>query len=191
VSGDRASEPARIEGAEVRNLRRLADERGSFVETYRREWLPAGAREMVQSNLSRSTAGVLRGMHYHRQQADYWVVMEGQAFVALFDLRRGSPTEGERRELEMDGEAPTGLYIPPGVAHGFWARTDLGLLYAVDSYYHAPDPDEHGIAWDDPGLGIGWPGPDPVLSDRDRSNPALAAALAEPPEWVDRSAGRA
>ena len=191
MSGDRASEPARIEGAEVRNLRHLTDERGSFAETYRREWLPAGAREMVQSNLSRSKAGVLRGMHYHRQQADYWVVMEGRAFVALFDLRRGSPTEGERDELEMDGEAPTGLYVPPGVAHGFCARADLSLLYLVDDYYRTPDPDEHGIAWDDPGLGIGWPVTDPVLSDRDRSNPPLAAALAEPPDWVDRPAGRA
>jgi dTDP-4-dehydrorhamnose 3,5-epimerase len=179
-----------IAGVEVRELRLLGDERGSFAETYRREWLPAGAGEMVQSNLSRSKAGVLRGMHYHRQQADYWVVLEGRAFVALFDLRGGSPTQGERLELEMDGESPTGLYIPPGVAHGFAARTDVALLYLVDTYY-GDGADEHGIAWDDPGLGIGWPDPGPVLSERDRSNPPLARALADPPEWVDRSAGRA
>jgi dTDP-4-dehydrorhamnose 3,5-epimerase len=180
-----------IAGVEVRELRRLGDERGSFAETYRREWLPAGAGEMVQSNLSRSNAGVLRGMHYHRRQADYWVVLEGRAFVALFDLRSGSPTPGERVELEMDGGSPAGLYIPPGVAHGFAARTDVALLYLVDAYYHAPAPDEHGIAWDDPGLGFGWPEAEPVLSGRDRSNPPLAEALADPPEWVDRSAGRA
>jgi dTDP-4-dehydrorhamnose 3,5-epimerase len=191
VSADSGSEPARIEGAEVRGLRRLADERGSFAETYRREWLPAGAREMVQSNLSRSKQGVLRGMHYHRQQADYWVVVEGRAFVVLFDLRRGSPTEGERHEMEMDAQGPTGLYIPPGVAHGFSARTDLTLLYLVDSYYRPGAPDEHGIAWDDPEMSIGWPASNPVLSDRDRSNPPLATALAEAPEWVDRVAGRA
>jgi dTDP-4-dehydrorhamnose 3,5-epimerase len=191
VSVDSGSDPVRIEGAEVRSLRRLADERGSFTETYRREWLPAGAGEMVQSNLSHSKEGVLRGMHYHRRQADYWVVIEGRAFVALFDLRHGSPTEGGRHELEMDGEGPTGVYIPPGVAHGFSARTDLTLLYLVDSYYHPEAPDEHGIAWDDPDLGIGWPGQNPVLSDRDRSNAPLAVALAEAPEWVDRVAGRA
>jgi dTDP-4-dehydrorhamnose 3,5-epimerase len=145
---------------------------------------------MVQSNLSQSKMGVLRGMHYHRQQADYWVVIEGRAFVGLFDLRIGSPTQGERQELEMDGEAPTGLYIPPGVAHGFAARTDLGLLYLVDAYY-GDGADEHGIAWDDHELGIGWPVSNPVLSDRDRSNPPLAMALADPPKWVDRPAERA
>ena len=179
-----------IAGVEVRELRRLGDERGSFAETYRREWLPADAGEMVQSNLSRSHAGVLRGMHYHRRQADYWVVLEGRAFVALFDLRSGSPTRGERLELEMDGGSPAGLYIPSGVAHGFAARTEVALLYLVDTYYR-DGADEHGIAWDDPGLGVEWPDPEPVLSERDRSNPPLAEALAHPPEWVDRPAGRA
>ena len=173
------SDPS-IAGVEVRELRRLADERGSLVETYRREWLPPGAREMVQSNLSRSKAGVLRGMHYHRGQADYWVVIEGRAFVALLDLRRGSPTEGERQEFEMDGDDPSGLTIPPGVAHGFYARTDLTLQYLVDAYYGA-DEDEHGLAWDDPGLGISWPASDPILSERDRTNPSLADVLADPP----------
>jgi dTDP-4-dehydrorhamnose 3,5-epimerase len=180
-----------IVGVQLRELRLFDDERGSFAETYRREWLPAGAREMVQSNLSRSRRGVLRGMHYHRGQADYWVVLEGRAFVGLLDLRAGSPTHGNRLEVEMDGEAPRGMYIPPGVAHGFAARTHLTLLYFVDAYYDAEAPDEHGIAWDDPGLGIGWPDPSPVVSDRDRSNAPLSAALAEPPEWVDRLAGRA
>jgi dTDP-4-dehydrorhamnose 3,5-epimerase len=175
------NEHARASPAGWRELVVRSDARGSFAETYRREWLPSGAREMVQSNLSRSKQGVLRGIHYHREQADYWVVIEGKAFVALLDLRSGSPTEGERRELEMDGEHPSGLYIPPGVAHGFYARTDVTLLYLVDAYYQASASDEHGIAWDDPELGISWPEPDPVLSDRDRSNPPLAAALRDPP----------
>ena len=179
-----------IAGVEVRELRRLQDDRGSFAETYRREWLPADAGEMLQSNLSRSNAGVLRGMHYHRRQADYRVVLEGRAFVALFDLRSGSPTQGERLELEMDGGSPAGLYIPPGVAHCFAARTDVALLYLVDAYY-GDGADEHGIAWDDPGLGVDWPDREPVLSERDRSNPPLAGALVDPPEWVDRPAGRA
>ncbi len=179
-----------IAGVETWELRRLGDERGSFAETYRREWLPAGAREMVQSNLSRSRAGVLRGMHYHREQADHWVVIEGRAFVALYDLRTGSPTRGERQELEMDGQSPSGLYIPPGVAHGFSARTEVALQYLVDAYYGSGQ-DEHGIAWDDPELGIGWPDPEPVLSERDRANPPLAEALHDPPGWVDPQAGRA
>jgi dTDP-4-dehydrorhamnose 3,5-epimerase len=177
-----------IDGVVVRELTPIDDERGSFAETYRREWLPAGSREMVQANLSRSTAGVLRGMHYHRAQSDYWVVVEGTAFVGLLDLRAGSPTQGARQELEMDGQRPTGLFIPPGVAHGFFARSDLVLLYLVDATYHASQPDEHGIAWDDPELGIGWPGPTPRVSDRDRGNPSLAEALAAARSWVDPSA---
>jgi dTDP-4-dehydrorhamnose 3,5-epimerase len=176
-----SNEQLRSSPAGWRELVVRSDSRGSFAETYRREWLPSGAREMVQSNLSRSKAGVLRGMHYHREQADYWVVIEGKAFVALLDLRSGSPMEGERRELEMDGENPSGLYIPPGVAHGFFARTDVTLLYLVDAYYRASASDEQGIAWDDPELGISWPESDPILSDRDRSNPPLAAALRDPP----------
>ncbi len=170
---------ALIEGVVLTPVKLHADERGSFAETYRREWLPAGAREMVQSNLSRSKAGVLRGMHFHRRQADYWVVIEGRAFVALLDLRTGSSTQGRRRQLEMDGADPSGLYIPPGVAHGFYARTDLTLQYLVDAYY-GDGGDEHGIAWDDPDLGVTWPDNEPVVSDRDKANPLLRD-LKDPP----------
>ncbi len=158
-----------------RPLQVHADPRGSFTETYRREWLPEGAREMVQGNVSRSRAGVLRGPHLHRRQADYWVVIEGRAFVGLVDLRSGSPTEGERRELTLDAAEPSGLYIPPGVAHGFYAETDLILHYLVDAYHDGTD--EFGIAWDDPELGIAWPTTQPLLSERDRTNPPLAEAI--------------
>jgi dTDP-4-dehydrorhamnose 3,5-epimerase len=163
----------------LRPLQIHADDRGSLAETYRREWLPTGARDMVQANLSRSRAGVLRGPHFHRRQADYWVVIEGRAFVGLVDLRAGSPTEGERQQLTLDAEEPAGLYIPPGVAHGFYAQTDLILQYMVDAYHDGTD--EFGIAWDDPELGIAWPTTQPVLSERDRTNPSLAEVLRDPP----------
>jgi dTDP-4-dehydrorhamnose 3,5-epimerase len=163
----------------VHPLQIHVDVRGSFLETYRREWLPAGAPEMVQSNVSRSKAGVLRGPHFHRRQADFWVVLEGRAFVGLIDLRAGAPEDGARQQLILDSTDPQGLYIPPGVAHGFYAETDLVLLYMVDAYYDGED--EFGIAWDDPGLGISWPTTDPILSDRDRSNPSLAQVLADAP----------
>ena len=71
------------------------------------------------------------------------VALEGRAFVALFDLRSGLTNPGGAAGLEMDGESPVGLYIPPGVAHGFAARTDLTLLYLVDAYY-GDGADEHG-----------------------------------------------
>jgi dTDP-4-dehydrorhamnose 3,5-epimerase len=163
----------------LRPLQIHADDRGSLAETYRREWLPTGARDMVQANLSRSKAGVLRGPHFHRRQAVYWVVIEGRAFVGLVDLRAGSPTQGERQQLTLDAEEPAGLYIPPGVAHGFYAQTDLILQYMVDAYHDGTD--EFGIAWDDPELGIAWPTTQPVLSERDRTNPTLAEVLRDPP----------
>ena len=148
------------------------DERGSFVETYRRSWFPAG-REMVQGNRADRRAGSLVGLHYHLHQADYWYVPVGTARVVLHDLRVGSPTDGATLALDLDGVAHRGVLIPPGVAHGFAALTDLTITYLVDGYYNPAD--ELGVAWDDPAIGADWGVADPVLSERDRTNPARAA----------------
>jgi dTDP-4-dehydrorhamnose 3,5-epimerase len=156
------------------------DLRGFFAETYRRDWIP-GMEEMVQGNVSRSRPNVLRGLHYHRRQADYWTVLEGVAFVGLFDLRRGSPTEGSKAEVELSAEALRCLYIPKGVAHGFYTADGIVLQYLVDRYYSGDD--EFGVAWDDPSLGIDWPTTQPILSDRDRSNPSLAEVMREAPPF--------
>ena len=168
-----------IAGAAVAELDEHPDDRGSLTELYRRAWFP-GSPEMVQANLSVSRAGVLRGLHFHRRQTDYWVLLEGTAFVGLFDLRRGSPSEGRPDHLRLDGSlGPRGLLIPPGVAHGFYAETPIRLGYLVDLAFDGSD--EHGVAWDDPGLGIPWPSTTPILSERDRSNGSLTEALADPP----------
>jgi len=167
-----------LAGVRVVPLQVHVDARGSFLETYRREWLPPGSPEMVQSNVSRSRAGVLRGLHFHRGQSDYWVVLEGRMFVGLVDLRPGAT--GERhQQLILDATEPQGLYIPAGVAHGFYAETDVVFQYMVDAYFDGSD--EFGVAWDDPEVGIGWPAREPILSDRDRANPSLADVLAGPP----------
>ncbi|MGA8296329.1 MAG: dTDP-4-dehydrorhamnose 3,5-epimerase [Acidimicrobiales bacterium] len=144
-----------------------SDARGRFVETFRRSWFPLG-REMVQANRSEKSAGSVVGLHYHLHQADYWYVTRGGAQVVLHDLRRGSSTDGatEMTVLEDDDH---GIFIPPGVAHGFAALTDLTLIYLVDNYYNAND--ELGVAWDDPDVGADWGVSEPVLSDRDRKNP--------------------
>ena len=147
------------------------DERGRFVETYRRSWFPAG-REMVQGNRSEKQAGALVGLHYHLRQADYWYALRGRVRVVLHDLRAGSPTEGKTEVIELDGDVDQGVYIPPGVAHGFSALTDVLLTYLVDNYYD--NSDELGLAWDDPEVGADWGVPDPVLSARDQSNPGRA-----------------
>jgi dTDP-4-dehydrorhamnose 3,5-epimerase len=138
-------------------------------------------REMVQANSSMSRAQVLRGLHFHRRQADYWYVGSGAAFVGLYDLRAGSPTEGAKAEVRLAADEPAALYIPKGVAHGFFAEEDVHLQYLVDEYFTGSD--EFGIAWNDPAVGIGWPGSDPILSDRDRSNPTLEEVFAGRPRY--------
>ncbi len=144
------------------------DERGRFVETYRRSWLPLG-REMVQGNRSEKQAGAVVGLHYHLHQADYWYVLRGRVRVVLHDLRQGSPTDGATEHVDLDGAEDRGLFIPPGVAHGFASLTDVLLWYLVDGYYNPAD--ELGVAWDDPDIAADWGVADPVLSARDRSNP--------------------
>ena len=158
------------------------DERGRFEETYRREWFPDG-REMVQGNRADRVAGSVVGLHYHLKQADYWYVPRGSARVVLHDLRQGSPTDGATLGLDLDGDSARGVYIPPGVAHGFAALTDLTLTYLVDGYY---DPaDELGVAWDDPEVAADWGVADPVLSGRDRANPRRAdLPAAQRPRWT-------
>jgi dTDP-4-dehydrorhamnose 3,5-epimerase len=158
-----------------------ADDRGSLTEVYRRAWV-GGGREVVQANLTVSRPGVLRGLHWHRRQADYWCVLSGVAHVALVDLREGSPTRLATFERRVDAAAArVGLAIPPGVAHGFYAETEVLLQYLVDAPYTGDD--EFGLAWDDPDLGLAWPSGDPILSDRDRRNPRLDDVLRDPPPY--------
>jgi len=170
----------RIEGVKLIDLEVHVDARGSLVELYRQSWLPTD-QPALQGNLSRSTAGVLRGMHFHRRQWDFWFVVSGAAFVALADLRRGSPTELGTMTFRLSGEEPRGLFIPPGVAHGFLAETDLVLEYLTNRYFDGSD--EHGVAWDDPGLAIPWPTREPELSERDRSNPSFEDIRRDPPPF--------
>ncbi len=164
-----------------------SDDRGMFVETYRREWFPE-AREMVQANRGDRRAGSVVGLHYHRRQSDYWYVPRGRARVVLHDLRSDSHTDGATLTLDlgMDPSDPSstraedhrGVLIPPGVAHGFAALTDMTITYLVDHYY---DPaDELGVAWDDPAIGADWGVASPVLSPRDRSNARRAELDPQP-----------
>lgn len=169
---------SRIDGASWGKLTRHADERGAFRELWRASDRPA----VVQANLSTSAAGVLRGLHLHRRQTDYWVVGVGRAFVALVDVRpllddaAASPIV-ESRELAEDDW----VVIPPGVAHGFLAVARLELLYFVTNPYDGTD--EQGFAWDDPLAAVPWPVATtpsglPILSTRDTTNPSLVELAA-------------
>lgn len=159
---------SKIEGVMIVHPASYGDDRGKFAETYRRSWFPLG-REMVQSSRSDKTAGSLVGLHYHLHQADYWYVVSGRAQVVLHDLRLGSPTDGATLELELGDETGLGLFIPPGVAHGFAAVTRMVLTYLVDGYYNPSD--ELGVLYNDPEVGANWAIGDPVISQRDTDNP--------------------
>ena len=179
--------PSAIPGVRFGAVVRHADERGSFREVWRAPEPDGGGQPasvepdwpFVQANMSTSALGVLRGLHLHQRQLDYWVVASGTAFVALVDVRillagRVEPPAVETRELAPDDW----VVIPPGVAHGFLALESLELMYFVTDWYDGSD--ELGFAWDDPTLGIPWPslqavpGGRPILSDRDAANPSLA-----------------
>ena len=147
------------------------DQRGLFIETYRREWFPNG-REMLQGNRSTKQQGALVGLHYHLHQADYWYCPVGTIRVVLHDLREGSPTDGGTMAFDISGENHLGVYVPPGVAHGFAALTDVVMTYLVDNYYNPAD--ELGVLWNDPAIGADWGVTDPILSARDEANPLRA-----------------
>jgi dTDP-4-dehydrorhamnose 3,5-epimerase len=156
-----------IPEAVLGELTAYEDPRGFFVEIFRQDFL--GAR-FVQANHSHSKAGVLRGLHHHRRQADAWYVISGEAQAVLADLR--TPTNSPAvASIDLSASRPRVIYIPPGVAHGFLALTDVDLIYWVTHYFDASD--EFGVAWDDPTLNVPWRIDDPILSDRDRNNPRL------------------
>jgi dTDP-4-dehydrorhamnose 3,5-epimerase len=180
-----------IPGARWGAVPRHHDGRGSFRELWRASWFPdldparTGSSEprFVQANLSTSAPGVLRGLHLHRRQLDFWVVAAGRALVALVDVRplldgSGATPGVELRELGTDGT----VEIPVGVAHGFLALEQLTLAYLVTGEYDGSDA--LGFAWDDPLAAVPWPAiegtPDgrPILSGRDGANPSLPELVA-------------
>lgn len=164
---------APILGVQTVSLQPFGDDRGRFMETFRKEWFPQVNWDSLQSNRSDSSAGVLRGLHYHFKQVDYWLAVRGRIRVGLVDLRRSSPTYLNAASLDMGEEELLGLFIPEGVAHGFAALTDCTLMYIVNNYYDG-GADEFGIAWDDPQAAIDWGVADPALSQRDWNNPLIA-----------------
>jgi dTDP-4-dehydrorhamnose 3,5-epimerase len=160
-----------IAGVKFAELKVWADDRGRFLETFHKEWFPERSWENIQTNCSYSRANVLRGLHYHLLQVDYWFVTQGMIRVALADLRCSSPTRGARHILEIGEDNPVGVFIPIGIAHGFVTLTDATLIYIVDNYYDGSD--EHGVAWNDPELGLAWGIDNPILSPRDLQNSLL------------------
>ncbi len=155
----------------IAQLKPFSDERGCFRETFRKEWFPQRSWQILQTNRSDSQAMVLRGLHYHQKQVDYWYVVSGKLRAGLADLRPNSATYLATETVELTAENNLGLFIPIGVAHGFVALEPTTLIYVVDNYYDGDD--EFGIAWNDPDLQVDWGVTDPILSSRDQNNPLL------------------
>jgi dTDP-4-dehydrorhamnose 3,5-epimerase len=151
------------------------DERGFFAETYRQSEFAAFGipQPFVQDAHSRSAKGVLRGLHYQKEpraQAKLVRALLGEVFDVAVDIRRSSPTYGKWVGVRLSAENKTGLYIPPGFAHGFCAMSAVAELLYKTTDEHAPQH-ERGIVWNDPDLGIPWPIAQPKVSARDASLP--------------------
>jgi dTDP-4-dehydrorhamnose 3,5-epimerase len=150
----------------------FGDARGYFVETYSERDLAAVgvAARFVQDNESRSRKGVLRGLHFQKSRPQGKLVraIEGEVFDVAVDLRSGSPTFGRWEGVRLSGELKNQFYVPPGFAHGFKVLSDEAVFaYKCTDFYYPEDED--GIRWDDPALGIAWPGLEdpPSLSAKD------------------------
>jgi len=159
------------------------DDRGYFIETFRQDLLEEAIGykvNFVQENESRSTKGVLRGLHYQLPpytQAKLVKVVEGSVLDIAVDLRKSSPTFGQHVSLELTAQNKHQLFVPHGFAHGFVVLSDSATFsYKVDNYY-APDYDR-GIAFDDDQLKINWQlsAKELQLSYKDMAHPSLANA---------------
>jgi dTDP-4-dehydrorhamnose 3,5-epimerase len=161
------------------------DDRGFFLEAYRADtWAEHGVVEtFVQDNHSRSTLGVVRGMHFSLGEGQAKLVRCGRGRIldVLVDLRRDSPTFGEWESCELDDMIGHQLYVPIGFAHGFFVLSDIAdVLYKVSSYYDAAL--ERGFKWDDPEVAIPWPDHvEPLFSQRDANAPLLSEIRDELP----------
>jgi len=156
--------------------KKFGDNRGFFLETFRSDLFEeAGiSAQFVQDNHSRSSKGVLRGLHYQlvQPQGKFVRVATGAVFDVAVDVRRGSPNFGQWFGAELSEDNMNMMYVPPGFAHGFVVLSDTAdFIYKCTDYYHPES--EQGIAWDDPDIGVEWPISDVMLSEKDKLNPKL------------------
>ena len=156
------------------------DERGLFIETFKRsEFKEVGIEEdFVQDSYSRTCKNVLRGLHYQnnpKAMGKLITCIHGKVFDVAVDIRKGSPTFGKWVGVELSEKNRHIVYIPPGFAHGFVALSERAdLLYKMTEEYSKEH--DRGILWNDPDINIQWPVKEPLLSEKDKNNPPLKAA---------------
>jgi len=171
--------PTAIPDVLVVEPRVFRDARGHFFESWNRRAFAAAGLDVdfVQDNHSRSTRGVLRGLHYqiHHAQGKLVRVIAGEVYDVAVDLRRGSPTFGRHVAVTLSADDERMLWVPPGFAHGFCVTSDSAdFLYKTTDYWHAEH--ERTLLWNDPALGIAWPVRDPVIAAKDAAGVPLASA---------------
>jgi dTDP-4-dehydrorhamnose 3,5-epimerase len=172
-----------LPGVLVIEPRVFTDDRGFFLETF------AAARygalgmptEFAQDNLSRSVRGTLRGLHFQEPNAQGKLVqvVNGTVLDVVVDIRRGSPTFGRWVGVELSGDTPRQMWIPPGFAHGFCVTSDSADFWYKCTTPYAPQS-ERSIRWDDPDIGIAWQIDKPLLSKKDAEAPFLKDASVLP-----------
>ena len=160
--------------------RAFRDDRGYFMETYKHsDFVSAGIKEtFVQDNYSRSSQGVLRGLHYQKDPSGQGKLVQcitGKIFDVAVDIRRGSPYFGKWVGMELSEDTNLMLYIPAGFAHGFVVVSKMADVMYKCTREYAP-ADDRGIIWNDPFIGIRWPVKEPVLSGKDSEHPLLKDA---------------
>ena len=178
---------APLSGVQIIDLDVYADDRGDFrelwnAERYREHGLDVS---FVQDNLSRSSAGVLRGLHFQNPhpQGKLITVLRGEVYDVVVDVRPESDTFGEWYGTTLSADEGRQLYVPEGFAHGFVVTRGPALFHYKCTDVYVPNAD-HSIRWNDPALAIDWPVRDPILSDKDADAPALEDLPAEALEFA-------
>jgi len=176
-----------LPGVMLLEPRIFRDERGFFIETFStREIEGTGiSASFVQDNHSRSSHGVLRGLHYqlHNPQGKLVHVARGSVFDVAVDIRVGSPHFGKWFGTELNDENLHSLWIPPGFAHGFCVLSDTAdVIYKCTQLYDGKD--DRGVLWNDPRTGIEWPTPNPLVSSKDAGYEGLSETRADLPRFA-------
>ena len=169
-----------LEGFLILELETFKDDRGFFLETFQeKNYKEVGIKDkFVQDNQSRSSKGVLRGMHFQvkRPQAQIVTVMRGCIFDVGVDLRQNSSTFGQWYGVELSDVGQKQVYMAPGIAHGFCVLSDLADLHYKVSRFYDPD-DECGMLWNDSEVNIDWPSINPLIHQRDATYQSLSQLI--------------
>lgn len=166
----------KLEGVLIFEPKVFGDSRGFFMETWNKNrYAEAGLEAaFVQDNVSRSSKGVLRGLHFQHPngQGKLVQVLEGEVLDVAVDIRVGSPTFGQSLAVNLSDKNFRQLYIPPGFAHGFCVLSETAIFaYKCTEFYNPAA--EGGLLWNDPDLGISWLADNPLLSEKDKVHPRL------------------